>query len=330
MTQAISPARAFPVRRAGNGAPGRNLRRTSAKLSASIATNGRRNSFRFPWSSNDDADFQFLTPKLMKHLVLLILGLLPLTLPLGLNLRAQDLEAVSSGASNDLQKALAELTAARKEVEEERLPLARKLSELEQKLIDRKAEYGKADRLQGNQAVELTALKKQAKDRADEVKVLEALVTEYARSFRTKLSFIEEPRYTVIFDAVDKAAVAPDLTPAQRFAQRSVFMTTSLKRAEAALGGELFEGRALDRQGRVQQGKVALIGPVAVFSDTSGQTAGLLQQELNKTDPTVAETDKEIVAASRTLVTTGQGQVSVDPTLGNAFKLSAMKESLYE
>ncbi len=107
-------------------------------------------------------------------------------------------------------------------------------------------------------------------------------------------------------------------------------LTTALKRAESALGGELFEGRALDKQGRVQQGKVALIGPVAMFSDTAGQTAGLLQQELNKTDPTVADLDKEITQASRTLVATSSGQLALDPTLGNAFKISALKESFYE
>jgi biopolymer transport protein ExbB len=264
----------------------------------------------------------------MKQLVLLIIA--SLTLAISVPLSAQDIDSVASGVSADLHKALTDLNTARKEVEDERLPIARKLSELEQKLIDRKADYAKAERFQGNQLVELGVLKKQAKERSDEVKLVEALLTEYARSFRSKLSFIEEPRYLSVFEAVDKAAAAPDLTPAQRFTQRSVLLNTSLKRADAALGGEIFEGRALDRQGRVQQGKVALIGPVAVFSDTAGQTAGLLQQELNKTDPTVADTDKEIIEASRALVTTGQGRVSVDPTLGNAFKLSAMKESMYE
>lgn len=264
----------------------------------------------------------------MKHLIPLVT--ISLTLAVIPPVNAQDIEPVAAGVSADLQKAISDLNAARKEVEEERLPIARKLSELEQKLIDRKGEYAKAERFQGNQLVELGVLKKQAKERSDEVKLVEALLTEYARSFRSKLSFIEEPRYLSVFEAADKAAVAPDLTPAQRFTQRSVLLNTSLKRAEGALGGEIFEGRALDKKGRVQQGKVALIGPVAVFSDSGGQTAGLLQQELNKTDPTVAETDKEIVAASRALVTTGQGQVAVDPTLGNAFKLSAMKESFYE
>ena len=264
----------------------------------------------------------------MKQLVPFII--ISLALASGVGVRAQDLAAVSSGVTADLQKALADLAEARKQVETERLPMARTLTELEQKLIDRKAEYAKAQRFQDNQLVELNQLKSEARRASEEVKYIDALMSEYAKAFRSRLSFIEEPRHVAMFDAVDKAAVAPDTTPAQRFAQRSVLLTTSLTRAEAALGGELFDGRALDKQGRVQPGKVALIGPVAAFAAGSGQTAGLLQQVMNKTDPSVADVNEEIANASRTLVTTGSGQLSLDPTLGNAFKLSALNESLYE
>src|SRR5436190_7454927 len=114
-----------------------------------------------------------LSPKHMKQLIPLVLVF---SLALGLPLNAQDIDSVAAGVSADLQKALTDLNAARKEVEEERLPIARKLSELEQKLMDRKAEYAKAERFQGNQLVELGVLKKQAKERSDEVKLVEALL----------------------------------------------------------------------------------------------------------------------------------------------------------
>src|SRR5688572_27331350 len=86
--------------------------------------------------------------------------------------RAQDLEGVATAASNDLQKALAELSAARSEIEAQRLPLARQVTELEQKLADRKTELAKAQRFQENQLVELNALKTEARRQADEVKFI--------------------------------------------------------------------------------------------------------------------------------------------------------------
>ncbi|MCI0746663.1 MAG: MotA/TolQ/ExbB proton channel family protein [Verrucomicrobia subdivision 3 bacterium] len=243
---------------------------------------------------------------------------------------AQDLEGLASGASNDLQRALAELTTVRQEIEAERLPLARQISELEQKVSERKAEWAKAQRFSENQLVELNALRADAKRQSDEVKYVDSLLTEYAKAFRSRLAFIEEPRYQALFEGIDKAAGAADLPPAEKFSQRSVLLTTSLKRNEAALGGEIFDGKALDKHGRVQEGKVALIGPVAMFAATSGDAAGLLQQELNRADPTIVTVDDKVAAASRALVTTGTGQLALDPTLGNAFKLTALKEPLYE
>jgi biopolymer transport protein ExbB len=243
---------------------------------------------------------------------------------------AQDLEGLSTGASADLQKALGELSAARQEIEAERLPLARQITELEQKLAERKAELAKSQRFQENQLVELNALKAEARRQSDEAKYIDSLLSEYAKAFRSRLTFIEEPRYQAMFERIDKAANAADLSPADRFSQRSALLTNSLSRNEKALGGEIFDGKALDKQGRVQQGKVALIGPVAMFATAAGDTAGILQQELNRADPTVVAIDEKVTAASRALVTTGTGQLVLDPTLGNAFKLAALKETLYE
>jgi biopolymer transport protein ExbB len=218
----------------------------------------------------------------------------------------------------------------RQQVESERLPLARQVTDLEQQLINRRAELGKAQRFQENQLVELNALKADARRQSDEVKYIDSLLTEYSRAFRSRLNFIEEPRYQDLLEAVDNAAAKSDLSPSEKFSRRSVLLNTALQRAESIQGGDSFEGRALDKQGLVQSGKVVVFGPVAMFASTSGTAAGLLQQELNKSDPTIAQLDAPLIAASRTLVTTGAGEMVLDPTLGNAFKLSAMHTSLYD
>ena len=259
----------------------------------------------------------------MKFLTAMIVGL-PLLVS------AQALDGVLSGASADLQKATVELTAARAEVEAGRLPLARKVSELEQTLLNRRAELAKLQRFQENQLVELNALKTEAKRLSDEVKYTDSLVTEYGRVFRSRLNFVEEPRYAAMLDSVDKAGAAADLSASDKFAQRSVLFTTALQRAEAAQGGELVDAKALDKKGLVQSGKVALIGPVAMFASASGSSAGVLQQELNKSDPTIAQLDPALEEASRKLATSGSGELVLDPTLGNAFKLSALHKSFYE
>jgi biopolymer transport protein ExbB len=242
---------------------------------------------------------------------------------------AQDLAALAAGARTDAEKALAELAEVRKTVEADRVPLTRELGVLEQRLLERRAELAKAQRFQENQLVELNALKAEARRRGEEVKYIDSLLAEYGRAFRSRLHFVEEPRFAAVFAESEKAT-APDLAPRERLDRRVGVLTAALKRTEGALGGELFEGRALDKRGLLQQGKVALVGPVAIFASGSGEVAGPLQQELNKSDPSVVEISTALSKASRELVSAGRGEIGIDPTLGNAFKLAALKESLYE
>jgi biopolymer transport protein ExbB len=259
----------------------------------------------------------------MKFLIVLVLGL-PLLVS------GQALDGVLASANTDLQKATAELTAARAAIEAERLPLARKVSELEQALLNRRAELARVQRFQENQLVELNALKAEARRLSDEVKYTDSLLTEYARAFRSRLNFVEEPRFASVLAAVDQAAAAADLSAADRFTQRAALLTLALERAGTAQGGEIIEAKALDKSGLVQSGKVAIIGPVAMFSSTAGGAAGVLQQELNKADPTIAQLDPALSEVSRRLVGSGSGELVLDPTLGNAFKLSALHKSFYE
>lgn len=242
---------------------------------------------------------------------------------------AQDLSTLSQGAATDFQKALAELAETRKSVEGERIPLAREITALEQQLVERRAELAKAQRFQENQLVELNALKSEARRRVDEFKYLDALLAEYAKAFQSRLQFVEEPRYAELFATLEKAA-APDLSSRDRWQRRAAVLTHALQRLEGALGGESFDGRALDKKGLIHAGKVALVGPFAVFATPAGEVAGPLQMELNKADPSVVEVSANLKQASHKLATTGSGDLGLDPTLGNAFKLAALKESFVE
>ncbi len=256
-----------------------------------------------------------------------LLKTLCLTFAFYATVRAQDLGSVSTVASADLKKSLADLATARQNVQTERLPLAQRLAELEQKLIERRAEFAKAQRFQENQLVELNALKTEARLRSDEVKYIESLLTEYTKGFRSRLHFAEESNYKSVLNSVDKATAAADLTAGQKFEQLAPLLTASLKHAEQALGGEIFDGSALDSKGRLQSGKVAMVGPVAMFA--GGDTAGVMQQELNKADPSVVRL-KEHVKEASTLALTGSGFLFLDPTLGNAFKLAALDDSFFD
>ena len=71
----------------------------------------------------------------------------------GFLVKAQDIAAVASSAKTDLAAALDELSQVRNRVEEERIPLARQLSQLEQEVIDERRGLERAQRAQENQLV---------------------------------------------------------------------------------------------------------------------------------------------------------------------------------
>jgi biopolymer transport protein ExbB len=243
---------------------------------------------------------------------------------------AQDADALAGSAKADLQKALTELTQVRREVEGEKLPLVRAVNELEQKVLDQKAALQKAERFQENQLVELNSLKAQARVRGEEVKYLDSLLTEYGRAFRSRVHLIEEPRLKASFEGFDAATASPELGEAERLQKRSDLILASLARLKLVAGGDRFEAQALGPSSVLEKGKVALFGPVALFASDQSAAVGLLQQELNKADPTVVALHGDIEAAGRQLAATGTGSLAFDPTLGNAFKLEALKETIYE
>lgn len=243
---------------------------------------------------------------------------------------AADIDRVQSETEADLRTSLAELASLRQEIESARIPLARQLGRLETQLTERKNEYAKLQRFQENQLVELNALKAEAKRQSDETKYIDSLVNEYHRAFRTRLHFAEEPRFKELFDRFEKASAAPDIAPVDRFKQRLELIQGSLQRASRALGGELIEGRATDPKGRILDGKIALLGPVAMFAGPGTESIGVLQQELNRSEPIVLSVPPTEAEAVRALATTGTGRISLDATLGNASKLAALEETLYE
>lgn len=242
---------------------------------------------------------------------------------------ATGLETVVVTAQADLQAALAELTATRQQVEAERLPLARRLRELEQQVLDKRRELERAQRFQENQLVELNALKADVKRRSDEVKFLGALLAEYMRAFETRIHISESARFKHAVDSAKRAAESSDLSEADRLARQAALLAVAFDRLEGALGGERFAGRALSPAGRLEHGQFALVGPLALFASDESAAAGIVELQLGSPEPTVLSVPAEFTAAIQQVTRTGAGEIPFDSTVGNALKISATRDDLW-
>ena len=74
---------------------------------------------------------------------------------------AQTFDKVSAGAREDLAAALKELSELQDKIGEEKIPLSRKMNTAEEAVLAKKKELEKREREQGNQLVDLNALKTQ-------------------------------------------------------------------------------------------------------------------------------------------------------------------------
>ena len=242
------------------------------------------------------------------------------------------LDRVEKSAQQQLEDSLKELAKLREEIKDEKIPLGQKLSELEDRLIEVRGEYQKITRLLDSRTLDLTNLRSEIKSRQDERSyILHNLLDPYIRNFETRLHIAEIQRYSKPLETAKLALENDNLSDIEVYQAQAALINTSLERLHDALGGTRFEGSALDSSGLVKPGTFVLIGPVALFRSQDGQSIGTVEQRLGSLEPTVVGFDsEEMTNAAGELITTGAGNLPLDPTLGNAHKIEATKQTLLE
>ena len=264
---------------------------------------------------------------------------LPLLLALtGAPLFAQeggDAGATFDSATGDLdrqlEESLAELAALREQIAEEKIPLNRKLNDLQSELSEVRSEYQSTTRMLDSRTLDLSNLRSEIKLRKDEASYLDTLLGDYIRNFESRLHIAEKQRYDATLEAAKLAPENTNLQQEEIFQTQVNLLSLSIERLQEALGGTAFDGTAVADDGLVHQGKFTLLGPAALFRSTDGNIVGTAEEELNSNEPRVlAFGDPLDVEAAGTLGATGEGFFPLDPTMGNAHKIEAVEETFLE
>jgi len=245
--------------------------------------------------------------------------------------KAKSFNSAVSSVNRQLEESLAELNQLREQVAHEQIPLSRKLKQLENQLTDTRREYQETSRRLDSTTLDLSNLHTEIKSHREEVSYLANLLSEYLRNFESSLHIAELQRYRDVLDTATLATENRDL-PTQEIAQRQAALVhASLDRLFDALGGDRFVGTAVDADGVVQSGTFVLAGPAALFRSADGLHIGTAEQRLGSLEPTIIGFQAvDDVDAAEQLITTAAGHFPLDPTLGNAHKIEATRESLLE
>ena len=230
----------------------------------------------------------------------------------------------------EIDASMKELTALRETIATEKIPLTKQLSKLEEDIGEARREYDKTRRAVDARNLELTSLKTEGKQRQEEVSYITSLLDEYARTFEGRVHSSEVERYKA---AVEAALLAPqnkDLDPTQKFDRQLALVDASATRLAGLIGGARFDGSAVDSLGTVNQGRFALIGPVALFASTDGLNSGLALTRSGSSRPIVHPfADKGEALSLASIVSLGEGVLQLDPTLGGALKALIAKGNLW-
>lgn len=240
-------------------------------------------------------------------------------------------EQAAGSLAEQLAASLAELSRLRESIAAERIPLSRALADLEAELQQVRATYQDRSRTLDTRTLDLENLRRAIQARQEEAAYLGNLLNEYLRNFESRLHIAELKRHEEALKTAKLAAENTALARREVFQANLALLSVSLERLEDALGGDTFQGSAVDPNGLVQHGRFAMLGPVALFRSDDGRAVGTAEQRLGSLEPAVIPFANPLdAAAAARLVETREGAFPLDPTQGNAHKIEATQETLLE
>jgi biopolymer transport protein ExbB len=248
----------------------------------------------------------------------------------GITARAQSLDEAVAQTRAELKAATEEFSALTQRIADEKIPLAQKLNALESDLLAKRTEADKLGRQAENELVELNFARNSLTQRSNEVTYISGLLNEYLRAFETRIHIAEVERFKPAVDDAKAATESADVSTADRLARQLALMDASLTRLNGLLGGETFAGGALSPQGKLEQGKFTVLGPLAVFANDAGTVGGVVELIAGSPGPTVVDIGPDALPGIRGISTAGAGALKLDTTLGNARKVADSRDGFVE
>lgn len=266
----------------------------------------------------------------MKHLVILCAPWLAFASVHAQSPAPTIFKSAASSAQKDYEKSLADLSRVRAEIDKDKEPMNRRLANAEAELAALQEKYGPLTTELDQAELNVVNLKSQVKLATDESTYLTNIMDEFTKGYESKVHVSELQK---LGDVLAKAKAASDndkISVKDRFIAQVSLINAAIERLKNVIGGTLFEGQAVDSQGFVMDGKFALIGPMAYFSDKTGAGAGIAMPQVGSPMPIIRSITPEINASIATLVETGKGMLPLDATLGGAIKDFVTKHTLLD
>lgn len=240
---------------------------------------------------------------------------------------ADDLATAAATAEARLESAVAELAALREQIASEKVPVAAELRSVETMLMEKRREADRLQRMRDNAGVEVSTLQNQLNARQEELAYVGNLLADYANRLNASLHTSELQLYTDSLLRILNVGEDSEVSLSEKLDQQSAAVLLGIERLEKNAGGHAFAGNAVLPDGHFEEGKFALLGPIAFFANEAGTSAGLAERG-SSLEPRVLQFDQSAIPAIAAFVKDEKGEVPLDTTLGRATAIAASRESL--
>lgn len=239
---------------------------------------------------------------------------------------------VTAEAKAELKAAEKELSTLRNRIADEKIPISKKLTQLESEVQTFRKERDEKVSVVENKSVSLQTLQNSVKTRSDENIYLKNTMGAYIKQFATRISSAEFQQFKEETDAAENILTNPSATDSEVLALQLGVVEASLDRIKNVMGGALVPGDALGKNGIQVSGNFVLIGPLTFFGD-SGDNIGFTKEDnANLAYPLVINDGLpiEVITTIADITDDGEGLFPADPTEGDAIKLVLVDEDLIE
>lgn len=230
-------------------------------------------------------------------------------------------EAAAAKLDAELEAALAELTAIRDRIAEEKPPLAAKMQETAMILREKQREYDIARSSREAITSEFEKAERELQLWRDERSYLDGLLFDFRKNYEAASSLARTGALSELLLAADK----PDDSGTKA---RLDLVAAAISDLKGAATLETLKGEAIGPDGVMHAGRFVEAGPVSWFLDDDGEISGLISSASALTPEvipgTAARTQIEALVEGR------KASPTFDPTLGTAVALQEVEDTFLE
>ena len=219
-------------------------------------------------------------------------------------------DKASASVQSDLRVAQQELTELNRKIAAEKLPLARRVADLESSTATKRGELTKAQKEAFDASASIGGFESELKTADQEVEFVTSSLAEFGHFLETKVHISELRDYEPLIEQAESAANDVNLSGRERLDQQLALLDKAADRIGDLMGGQTFSGQALSAEGELDQGHFALAGPIAVFAGSANGNLGIAQLEVNTMDAVVIPLHGSVTNQLAELAQTGEGAVS--------------------